>query len=144
MNLAELLHASAARHANRPGVTDVRSGRSLSYGQLAREAERVATFLIAQGVEPGQRIGLMAPNSLAYLPAAFGLLATGACLTPLASHLTPAETAQITTEVQLNGCLSWPAADRLPAAEGRAVLSAGACAGFGVQWTGRGAAGPAE
>src|SRR6059036_1559079 len=88
MNLAELLHASAARHANRPGVTDVRSGRSLSYGQLAREAERVATFLIAQGVEPGQRIGLLAP---------------GACLTPLASHLTQAETAQIMTEVQVNG-----------------------------------------
>src|SRR2546428_12973209 len=98
MNLAELLHASAARHANRPGVTDVRSGRSLSYGQLAREAERVATFLIAQGVEPGQRIGLVAPNALAYLPPAFALLATGACLTPLPGHLTPPGTPQTMTQ----------------------------------------------
>ena len=144
MNLAEFLQSSAERLSDRPAVTDVGSGGSLTYGELAREAERVAAFLRAQGVEPRQRIGLMAPNSLAYLPAAFGLLATGACLTPLASHLTPAETAQITTEVQLNGCLSWPAADRLPAAEGRAVLSAGACAGFGFQWTDRGAEGPAE
>src|SRR5438132_5093446 len=144
MNLAELLHASAARHTNRPGVTDVRSGRSLSYGQLAREAERVATFLIAQGVEPGQRIGLVAPNALAYLPAAFGLLATGACLTPLASHLTQAETAQIMTEVQVNGCLSWPKAARLSAREGGVVVSGGECDGFTFWWTDRGAQGPTE
>ncbi len=144
MNLAELLHASAARHANRPGVTDVRSGRSLSYGQLAREAERVATFLIAQGVEPGQRIGLVAPNALAYLPAAFGLLATGACLTPLASHLTQAETAQIMTEVQVNGCLSWPKAARHSAREGGVIVSGGECDGFTFWWTDRGAQGPTE
>src|SRR5213594_3776816 len=144
MNLAELLHASAARHTNRPGVTDVRSGRSLSYGQLAREAERVATFLIAQGVEPGQRIGLVAPNALAYLPAAFGLLATGACLTPLASHLTQAETAQIMTEVQVNGCLSWPKAARLSAREGGVIVSGGECDGFTFWWTDRGAQGPTE
>src|SRR6266705_6309432 len=144
MNLAELLHASAARHTNRPGVTDVRSGRSLSYGQLAREAERVATFLIAQGVEPGQRIGLVAPNALAYLPAAFGLLATGACLTPLASHLTQAETAQIMTEVQVNGCLSWPKAARHSAREGGVIVSGGECDGFTFWWTDRGAQGPTE
>jgi len=142
MNLAEHLHSSAQRHSNRPAVTDVRSGRSLSYGQLAREAERVAEFLAAQGVERGQRIGLMAPNGLAYLPAAFGLLATGACLTPLASNLTPVETAQIMTEVELNGCLAWPKADALPGAEGRAIMSGGECDGFSFQWTGRGAEGP--
>ena len=75
MNLAEFLQSSAERLSDRPAVTDVGSGGSLTYGELAREAERVAAFLRAQGVEPRQRIGLMAPNSLAYLPAAFGLLA---------------------------------------------------------------------
>ena len=144
MNLAELLYSSAERHTSRPAVTDVASGRSLDYGQLAREARRVAAFLIAQGVEPGHRIGLMAPNSLAYLPAAFGLLATGACLTPLATHLTPAEAAQITTEVQVNGRLSWPKADRLSGGEGGAVMSGGECDGLTFQWTDRDAAGPVE
>src|SRR5207248_2588929 len=94
--------------------------------------------------EPGHRIGLMAPNSLAYLPAAFGLLATGACLTPLATHLTPAEAAQITTEVQVNGRLSWPKADRLSGGEGGAVMSGGECDGLTFQWTDRDAAGPVE
>src|SRR2546425_823116 len=143
MNLAEFLHFSAERYPNRPAVTDVRSGRSLSYGELAREAERVAAFLIAQGIEPGQRIGLLVPNGLAYLPAAFGLLATGACLTPLATNLTPPEMARIFREVEVNGCLSWPKADPLSAAQSLAILAGGECDGFTFQWTNRGAEGVA-
>ena len=144
MNLVELLQSSAARHSNRPALTDVRSGRSVSYGQLAREAERVAAFLMAQGVGPGQRIGLMAPNDLAYLPAAFGLLAAGACLTPLASHLTPGETTQVMAEVQLNGCLAWPKADPFYRPQSPAIVSGGVCDGFTFRWIDRGAEGPAE
>jgi len=111
VNLVDLLTSSAARFSNRAAVSDVRSGHSLTYGQLAAEAEQVAAFLIAQGVAPGQRIALLAPNGLAYLPAAFGLLAAGACVTPLASNLTPAETEGVMRDVQVNGCLSWPRAE---------------------------------
>ena len=142
MNLASFLHAAADTHAERPAATDVRAGRCLSYGQLAREAERVAAFLRAQGVEPRQRIGILAPNDLAYLPAAFGLLAAGACLVPLASNLTPAETAQIAREVELNGYLSWPKADQLAHRGGAGVLSEGECRGFAFQWLAREAEGP--
>src|SRR6266540_1402480 len=144
MNLVELLHSSAARHSSRPALTDVRSGRSVSYGQLAREAERVAAFLIAQGVGRGQRIGLMAPNGLAYVPAAFGLLAAGACLTPLPAHLTPAETTQVTAAVQMNGCLAWPGADPFSRPQSPAIVSGGVCDGFTFRWIDRGAEGPAE
>ena len=47
MNLADILFATAERHAPRRAVTDVRSGRAVSYGQLAREAERLGAFLKA-------------------------------------------------------------------------------------------------
>jgi long-chain acyl-CoA synthetase len=107
-------------------VTDVRSGLTTTYGELSREAEHVAAFLRARGVEPGQRIALMAPNSPSYLAAAFGLLATGACLVPLATNLTPAETAEILNEVDVNGSLSWSASD-----------------GLAFEWIRRGAEGPA-
>ena len=143
MNLADLLHASAERYAARRALTDVRSGRSLSYGQLAREAQRVAAFLKAQGVETGQRIGLLAPNDLAYVPAAFGLLAAGGCLVPLASNLTPTEIAEIVREVQLNGCLAWPGAGAPPGA-GHAVLEGGECANFTFAWLDRDARSPDE
>jgi acyl-CoA synthetase (AMP-forming)/AMP-acid ligase II len=144
MNLADLLHASAARYPDRPAVSDLRSGRTLPYGQLAREADAVAAFLKSQGVGRGQRVGLMAPNDLSHLPAAFGLVATGACLVPLASTLTTAEASQIVREVQLNGCLSWPRADALPLDPSAVTLSGGECDGFAFQWIDRDAEGPPE
>jgi long-chain acyl-CoA synthetase len=142
VNLAELVDSSARTHAHRPAVTDVRSGHCLSYADLGREMERVATFLIRQGVQPGQRIGLLAPNATTYLPAAFGLLATGACLIPIAANHTPAEIAQIVRDVEVNGCLAWPRADVLPASEERATLAGGECDGFTFAWTARDAEGP--
>jgi acyl-CoA synthetase (AMP-forming)/AMP-acid ligase II len=142
VKLASLLHDTAARHGRRPAVTDVRSGRTLSYGELADEADRMAAFLRRQGVRPHQRIGLLASNDLAYLPAAFGLLAADACLVPLAGNLTPAETAQIAREVELNGCLAWPRADQLAPGRG-ASLAEGACAGFTFRWLERDTPGPA-
>src|SRR5262245_40750992 len=151
MNLADMLFATAERHSPRRAVTDVKTGRSVSYGQLAREAERLAAFLKTEGVEPGQRIGLLAPNDLTYLPAAFGLLAAGACFVPLASNLTPTEIAEIVREVQLNGCFSWPKAAPLPSTPGhadasarRAVVKGGECEGYTFQWIDRGADAPAE
>jgi len=144
VNLVDFLTSSAARFSNRAAVSDVRSGHSLTYGQLAAEAEQVATFLIAQGVAPGQRIALMAPNGVAYLPAAFGLLAAGACVTPLASSLTPAETDRVMKEVQVNGCLSWPKAEPISSWESAATMAGGVCDGFTFRWIDRGAGGPAE
>ena len=142
MNLAELVEASARAHASRPAVTDVRSGHCLTYADLGREVERVAAFLRRQGVEPGQRLGLLAPNAPAYLPAAFGLLAAGACLIPIAANPTPAEIAQILRDVEVNACLAWPRADALPGSTGRATLAGGECDGFTFQWIAREAKGP--
>src|SRR5262249_57171009 len=88
MNLTEFLDASATRHAARAAVTDVRSGRVLTYRELAGEAGRVAAFLGSCEVEPRQRIGLICPHGLAYHPAALRLLATGAALVALPAALT--------------------------------------------------------
>ena len=142
MNLVELLHESALRHARHPAVTDVHSGRSLTYAELAGEVERVERFLIGAGVQRGQRIGLLAPNGPAYLIAAFGLLATGACLVPIATGLTPSEVAHIVSEVEVNGCLAWPHADRRTPAGDRRTLAGGECDGFTLDWIARDVAGP--
>jgi len=144
VNLADVLRASADRYADRPVVTDVASARCLTYAELAREAERVSAFLAAHGVGRHQRVGLRAENGLGYLPAAFGILAAGACLTPIAGHLTPAETAELIQDVDLNAWLGFPEAGA-PAddARGAPVLRGGACAGFALRDTGE-AAGPVE
>jgi long-chain acyl-CoA synthetase len=142
VNVAEFLHASAALHPERPAVTDVRAGRSLSYGALAREAERVTAFLRVQGVERHQRIGVLAPSDLSHLPAAFGLLATGACLVPIASTLAPAEMARIARDVELNGCLCAAGAGPLARGDAAGILAEGECRGFTFQWLAREAEGP--
>lgn len=143
MNVAEVLSSAVERHASRPAVTDAGSGRALTYGQLAGEAERMAGFLRQRGVQRGQRVGLLAPNALAYLPAAFGLLATGACLVPLAPGLTATELDTILRTIDVNGCLCWPGAGLLTGPETGTTLSGGECDGFRFGWIDRDAEAPA-
>lgn len=143
MSLADLFYASAGRYARRLAVTDARSGRSVTYAALAGEVDRVAEFLKAQGVTHGHRIALMSPNGLAYLPAAFGLLASGACLVPLASHLAGPEVAQVLDEIDVNACLVSPGTDPVSAGAHVRSVSGGECDGFTFAWIDRDAAGPA-
>jgi acyl-CoA synthetase (AMP-forming)/AMP-acid ligase II len=143
VNLADVLAATAARHPERPAVTEVLSGRTLTYAQLNSEASRVAAFLRAHGVERNQRIGLRAPNSLGYLPAAFGLLATGACLVPVPENLTSSEVTSLVSDVEVNGCFLSPSSDSKWAGGDGTRLTAGPCEAFTFAWVNRPAAGPA-
>jgi acyl-CoA synthetase (AMP-forming)/AMP-acid ligase II len=139
VNLADILHDSAVRHAGRPAVTEVRTGRSLTYDRLADEAERMRAFLKSRGVERGHRIALLCPNNLAYVPASFGLLAAGACIVPVPVNLSPAEMAELLGEIDVNGCLSSPDVE---SARGAAAVHGGECDGFTFHWRDRDAAGP--
>jgi acyl-CoA synthetase (AMP-forming)/AMP-acid ligase II len=144
VNLADVLAASGARHGDRPAVTEVRSGRSVTYASLAREADRVAAFLRAEGVEPGQRIALVGANSAAYVAAAFGLLATGACLVPIPTNVTTAEMATLVHDVDVNGCLAAPGAGPPGGTAPAGTLEGGECDGFTFAWIDRHAKAPPE
>jgi long-chain acyl-CoA synthetase len=143
VNLAGALEQSAARHAGRPAVTDVRSGRSLTYGALATEAGRVSEFLKSSGVERGHRVALLCPNDLAYVPASFGLLAAGACIVPVPLSLAPAELAELLANIDVNACLFAPGVEAATGAGPATSLPGGVCEGFTFQWRARRAAGPA-
>jgi acyl-CoA synthetase (AMP-forming)/AMP-acid ligase II len=103
MTLPDLLAESAVRHRSRPALTDLASGRTLDFAALASEVERIATHLRRDGVERGQRIALAAENVLGHVPAAFGVLAAGACLVPIAPTLRPAEVTAVLEETDVNG-----------------------------------------
>jgi amino acid adenylation domain-containing protein len=79
--LHHLLAGSAARSPRRPAVAV--GERSLSYAELDRLSNQVARALLAQGVTPGDRVGIFAPKSAAAVVALFGVLKTGACYVPL-------------------------------------------------------------
>jgi amino acid adenylation domain-containing protein len=79
--LQHLLTDSAARWPDRPAVTA--GGRSLTYAELDGLSNQVARALLAQGVAPGDRVGVLAPKSAASVVGIFGALKAGACYVPL-------------------------------------------------------------
>src|SRR6202046_4079376 len=79
-----LQHLLTERAALAPGLPAVAAGdRSLSYEELDRLSNQVARALLAQGVAPGERVGILAPKSAASVVAVFGVLKAGACYVPL-------------------------------------------------------------
>jgi len=79
-----LQHLLTERAALAPGRPAVAAGeRSLSYEELDRLSNQVARALLAQGVRPGDRVGILAPKSAASVVAVFGALKAGACYVPL-------------------------------------------------------------
>ena len=64
---------------------------SLDYASLEAWSSRVAEHLRAEGVQTGDRVGLLAPNELIWPVAALGVIKAGAVLVPLNSRFTPAE-----------------------------------------------------
>jgi amino acid adenylation domain-containing protein len=79
--LHHLLTDSAARASQRPAVAA--GERLLTYAELDRLSNQVARALLARGVAPGDRVGILAPKSAAAVVAVFGALKAGACYVPL-------------------------------------------------------------
>jgi fatty-acyl-CoA synthase len=65
--------------------------RRFTYRQLAARVERLATALRSRGVAPGDRVAVLAPNSVAPLEAHFGPMRIGALLVMLNTRLASAE-----------------------------------------------------
>ena len=78
--LADLFEATAARLADKTALTF--AGRQLSYGELNAAADRVASRLIADGVRPGQIVGLWLPRGIDLLVMQLGIAKTGAAWLP--------------------------------------------------------------
>jgi len=88
-NLADYLERSAERFPERVAVVDP-DGSSLTYRELNDRADRVAGWLRARGVQPGDRVGLVLPKSAAGVTAIFGIMKAGAAYVP-ADYAAPRE-----------------------------------------------------
>jgi acyl-CoA synthetase (AMP-forming)/AMP-acid ligase II len=74
------IHALLENAADRRGdaVGLVHGDRQWTWAELEADANRLAHLLRARGVEPGDRVGLLADNGHAYLTSYFGILKAGA------------------------------------------------------------------
>ena len=66
-----------------------------SYADLHARAVRAARGLLAIGVQPGDHVGLLMPNSLEYLGAFFGIALIGAVAVPMNTRNKPVELSYI-------------------------------------------------
>ena len=80
-NLAENLTATAQEHPDRPAVK--LDDLVVTYRELEDGARRVATWLKASGVEPGDRVGLVLPNVPPFPILFYGALMAGGVVVPM-------------------------------------------------------------
>jgi acetyl-CoA synthetase len=84
-----IAHESIIRHADGSGRTAVRIAHSdgrdeiLSFDDIAAGSARFAHWLIANGIQPGDRIAFMLDPSLPFYISLFGAMMTGAISVPL-------------------------------------------------------------
>jgi long-chain acyl-CoA synthetase len=80
-NLSLNLVATARDYPDRPALRC--DELELTFSQFNAAAARVATFLENEGIEPGDRVGLMLPNTPAFAVAFYGILRRGAVAVPM-------------------------------------------------------------
>ena len=101
MNAADILTERANLTPDRAALYDVTSGVRYTYAQLNQRTNRVANFLADKyGVQKGDRVSLLAHNSIAYVDLLFGLGKIGAIFAPLNWRLTPRELTYIVNDCQ--------------------------------------------
>lgn len=94
MNIALWLARTAERYPQQAAIahgTDV----WCDYGEFARRAARTASWLHAQGVQPGDRVVLFLYNTPEYLPLLWGIWWAGAVAVPVNAKLHEREAAWI-------------------------------------------------
>ena len=71
------------------------TGERYTYDELGERADRVSAALAERGVEKGDRVAVLDPNTHYHLEAAYGIMQLGAVHTPLNYRLTPDDFAYI-------------------------------------------------
>lgn len=74
------LEATVAAHPDREALVDIQSGRRWTYRQLLDDVEALVIGLMEQGVQPGDRVGIWAPNCPEWTLTQYATAAMGAIL----------------------------------------------------------------
>lgn len=80
----------------------------LTYRELHDWTARLAHRLADEGVKPGDRIGLLAPNTLQWPVAALAIMKSGAVLVPLNARLKPAEIRKVADDAEISAIIAAP------------------------------------
>jgi long-chain acyl-CoA synthetase len=75
-SISHLLHEAVARYGEKPAVTNF--GRTLSFADVARLSRDFGAYLQHElGLKKGDRVAMMAPNTLGFVVGMFGVIRAG-------------------------------------------------------------------
>jgi len=90
LNIAEFfLDAPASRHPDKTAI--VGEPRAVSYGELAKLANRVGNALLELGISGGDRVLIVLPDSAEFIASFFGAAKIGAVAVPVNPFARPAD-----------------------------------------------------
>ena len=78
--IGDYVRDNARRVPGRPALIEaapVETGRRWTYAELDRQTDAIAAALIARGVEPGDRVGLLGQSSADWVRLFLGLVKAG-------------------------------------------------------------------
>jgi long-chain acyl-CoA synthetase len=76
----------------------IHEGKALSYGDVDQLSECVANYLLSSGLRKGDRVGILLPNTPAFVISYYGILKAGGVVMALNPAYRPAEIEQLANE----------------------------------------------
>lgn len=116
--LSDELRGLAAEDAGRAAL--VHAGRTLTFAEVSDRADRVAVGLLAAGLVPGDRIGLLLPNGPEHAELLIGCARAGLVAVPLNWRLSPEELAGVVADAGARAFVVDPSTSALHEALGAA------------------------
>jgi fatty-acyl-CoA synthase len=102
----DFLERSAWVYRGRTAVVD--GGRRFTYAQFRERVHRQASALTKLGIVPGDRVAVLAPNTVAALEAQFGVILAGAVLVMLNTRLQAGELVWILNHCEARAVIADP------------------------------------
>ena len=106
-HLTSYLEESALRFPERTAVFD-QDGTSLTFAELHRRSDRLAEFLVEQGVKPGDRVGIVMAKSLISYTLLWSVIKCGAAYVPIDWTNPPERVAEILADCGVSLILTDP------------------------------------
>ena len=101
MHAADLLSKRADLTPERIAIVELETGERYTYAALNERANRLANFMRDElGVQPGDRVSILAKNSIVYIDLFYGLPKIGAIFAPFNWRLTARELAYMVNDLE--------------------------------------------
>src|SRR5687768_14277978 len=94
VSLTEYVLGGAEGRGDKPALIDGASGAVTTYAELAQRVRAAAAGLAAEGIGPGDAVGVLGPNGRDWVVAYHAVIALGAIASSINPLLTPDEIAK--------------------------------------------------